>query len=86
MSRIDSVIIRVMQTKLKFSDIKPGQKDIVETAYVNKDGRGEGAITISIYFNGSLRNSGSFGYFSSPDEIKSEYSIRITKDFKFRED
>ena len=84
--KIDSIVISINKSKLNFMNINANQtQKLSKSVDLKKSGVGQGAFVISIYANDSLKNSGTFGYFSNPSEIKSEYTVTIFDDLKFRE-
>ena len=84
-SRLDSVIIRVNTTHLKFMNLKAKERRTQKFSTSNTQQRhDDNAFFISIYSGDSLIRSGTFGYFTHGD-IQEQYTITIYDDFRYRE-
>jgi len=81
---IDSVRVNSYGTKLLFVKLAPKQS-ISKKIKIRYDGKYEGAFSILIYKQDSLKNSGTFGYFSTIDDVKPSYRVTIFDSFKFKE-
>lgn len=82
--RIDSIIIDSHKLILKYIDINAGKK-MTKSFNINSGKNHEGAFRIRVYTKDTLRNAGTFGYFSNENDLKDNYDLVIyNDDFKFR--
>jgi hypothetical protein len=80
---IDSVVIRTFGVEKVFYRVsaKP-QSHIIN---VNNSNERDGGFTIIVYEKNTIIKSGSFGYFSSKDDIREKYWVNIKADFSIEE-
>lgn len=83
-SVVDSVKISSYNLNAKFTNLIQNEKYQQEYNVVDRT-LGEGAFLVSVFVRDSLAYQGTFGYHSSPSNIKPIYNIFIKSDYSIRE-
>ncbi len=83
--KIDSIHISSYSLNILFKEILPNTT-MEKVGAVSNFGNADGAFLIKIYAKDSIVASGTFGYYSSFADIKSNYEVEVKNGFSFSQE
>ena len=81
----DQMDVSTLNAAQIFKNVQPGQKVALDMA-VPFLGKQQGAFLLKGYVKGEMVISGTFGYYTSPGNIKPDYTISISQDLTLIEE